>query len=184
MSEPILEPILRKLRFNKGVNLITHGSVVVDIGSGPYTPFLSLIKNKIKRGIGIDPLTKVNNSKNISVIKSSLEKKIPIEDCFSDYVSLFAVLEHLDHPQELLSESYRILKKDGKIILTTPTPFSKLLCEFFAYKLHLISDREVREHKRYFWKNDLVDLLKNAGYKNIQHNYFEFFFNNFVVAQK
>ena len=33
-----------------------------------------------------------------------------------------ALLEHLDSPEELLLNALDILKNDGKLIMTTPTP--------------------------------------------------------------
>ena len=61
-----------------------------------------------------------------------------------DYVITTEVLEHLDKPQELIDESYRLLKKGGKFILTTP------------YKDHVPS----REHVFEFDYKDVEKMLE------------------------
>jgi len=99
---------------------------------------------------------------------------------------MVAFLEHLDKPQLILGESFRILKKGGKLILTTPTPLAKSILEFLSFKLRLIDENEIRDHKNYFWPKDIQKMLEENGFegKNIKSNYFEFFLNGLVVAKK
>ena len=68
---------------------------------------------------------------------------------------MLAVLEHLDHPIEIVKEIERILKPKGKLILTVPSRNSKPVLEFLAYKL-----------------------------KIQKHRYFQFYMNNFCIASK
>ena len=50
-----------------------------------------------------------------------LEKdRLPIEDHSVDFVTLNSVIEHLYDPSNVLSESYRILKKEGLVFIRTP----------------------------------------------------------------
>jgi SAM-dependent methyltransferase len=55
--------------------------------------------------------------------------KLPLADESFDYVTSFQVLEHVPTPREYLTEAYRLLKRGGKLFLTTngswpyhPTP--------------------------------------------------------------
>jgi hypothetical protein len=67
-----------------------------------------------------------------------------------------------------------------------PSVWSKPLLEFFAYKLHIIDKVEIEDHKKYYKKDSLIESLELAGFskKNIKHQYFELYMNNFVLAQK
>lgn len=184
LSEPILEPLLRKLRFNKTLSHIRPNSVVVDIGCGHTPHLLNRLERYIKEGIGVDQLIADRTYGNIKLISKLLADKIPLRGGLADHVTLVAVLEHLEMPGPLLGESYRILKKGGTLILTTPTPLNKPLLEFLSFRLGLVSKREIAEHKTYFWKRELCQLVKVAGFRNIKHQYFELYLNNFLVAKK
>lgn len=184
MKEPILEPLLRHFRFRKILRHISPNSIVVDIGCGHTPHLLNRLERFIKEGTGLDQLVINGKKGKIKLVSSVLKRKIPIKSNYADHVTLIAVLEHLESPNELLKEAFRILKPGGKFLLTTPSHLNKPLLEFLAFKLNIVSPREIAEHKRYFWKSELVSVVKKAGFINIHHEYFEFFLNNFVVARK
>lgn len=184
MSEPLLEPLLRKLRFDKALACISPNSTIVDIGCGHTPHLLNRLERYIKEGIGVDQLIGDRSYNNIKLISKLLADKIPLKSNLADHVTLIAVLEHLEMPGPLLKEAYRILKKGGTLILTTPTPLNKPLLEFLSFRLGLVSRREVAEHKTYFWKKELLRLVRAAGFKNIKHQYFELYLNNFLVVEK
>lgn len=184
MAEPILEPILRRLRFEKVLGYITRGSYVVDIGCGHTPHLLNRLERYIKNGVGIDQLVDNVDRGKIRLISTLLADKLPVASNVADHVTLIAVLEHLDNPSATLRESYRVLKRKGTIIITTPTPLNKPILEFLSFRLGVVSTREIAEHKRYYWKKELIYQLRKAGFRDIRHRYFELFCNNFVVAYK
>lgn len=184
MSEPLLEPLLRKIRFDKVLKHIKPGSIVVDIGCGHTPHLLNRLEKYIRSGIGVDQFVQNSKVGNIKLISKQLSNKIPVKDRYADYVSLVAVLEHLEQPEVLLRESYRILKKGGTLLLTTPTPANKPILEFLSFKLNIVSQREIAEHKRYFWARELIQIAKTAGFRKITHEYFELYLNNFLMARK
>lgn len=182
--EPLLEPVARKVRFNKILKHISPNSVVVDIGCGHTAHLLNRLESYIKKGVGIDPLIKNQKKGNIRLTSCLLSNKIPLKSNYADFVTLSAVLEHLDDPTSILKEAHRILKKGGTILITVPTPVAKPIAEFLAFRLGLISVREIAEHKRYFWGSDLREMFKFAGFKQVRHEYFFLYWNNFVIAKK
>ena len=184
----ILDKIIAKFRYNVVDKYVLDDTSIVDIGCGQEGKFLLRHKNKIKKGYGFDFKIKDHKIDNISFINNSKFNKLPLDKESIDSVFLNAVLEHLTKPEELLLESLRILKKGGNIIMTTPTPMSKPVLEFLAYKLHIINEAEIREHVHYYSKKDIIDLVEklNKNYKVELEKYkkFEIGFNSVMVIKK
>ncbi|MCE1246083.1 MAG: class I SAM-dependent methyltransferase [Firmicutes bacterium] len=169
------------------MKLIPPDSVVCDIGCGPHGKLLFDAEDKIRAGYGFDNLVEDRNTEKITLKRFNLEKdRIPLEDETADAAVSLAVLEHLDNPLHVLKEIYRILKPGGILLLTTPTPAAKPVLEFLAYKAGLVSRREIDEHKHYFNKKELMEIMAEAGFskEKVKADTFQFGFNNRVVGYK
>lgn len=186
MVSSFLDKFFRRLRFAKVVRYIPKNSIVCDIGCSSDAFFLKNISGRIERGIGFDEEVENYRDSNLELRKIKIFREIPLEDERCDAVTMLAVLEHLTEPRLILSESWRILKPGGRLILTTPTPLAKSILEFLAFKLRLISQDEIKGHKNYFWPADVKKMLRESGFKNesIKSRYFEFFLNSLIVAGK
>jgi len=184
--DSLLDKFIRYLRFRKVIRYIPKDSVVCDIGCGENANFLKSIRASIKYGIGVDKDVRDHKNSKLELKKLKLSNKLPLNSGTCDVVTMLAVLEHLQNPQEILNESFRILKAGGKLILTTPTPLAKPILEFLAFKLHLINKKQISDHKNYFWPNDIKKMLVQAGFKeeNFKTSFFEFFLNSLIIAQK
>lgn len=189
-DEELLEPAARFFRFKKGLESIPKNKpvTIADLGCGPKVRFYHFAKKhgaKFKEYIGIDPLIQESpNTKDLKIVKSPLKKKISLPSNSVDYVVGFAFLEHIDYPEDMISESLRILKKNGKAIFTTPTFRAQKLLEFLAFKLGIISKREILEHRQYFNEQKLYDLVKNHDKTKVKHIYFEMGLNNLLIITK
>lgn len=181
-----LDVFIRYLRYRQMSRLIRSGAVLLDVGCGREGFLLHRMKEKIKHGYGIDKKIKDWKSGNITIIGFDFDSKAypPLPEGFADQATMLAVLEHVMYPEYTLASIYRSLKNGGEIILTTPTPLSKPILEFLAYRLRLIDEEEIRDHKHYFSKKELIALLQKIGFKNIRHNYFEWGVNQITIARK
>ena len=184
MKEELLEPILRKIRIGKIKKYVPKKCILCDIGCGFNAKFLLDISDYVSEGYGFDK--KIDNKwiNNIHIQNAEITGNIPLEDEFCDCVTLLAVLEHLNNSTKVLSECYRILKFGGILILTTPSPFSKPILEFLSFKLKIVSPVEIADHKHYYSKKELVKILRDIGFNNIDVHSFEFGLNNLAVAFK
>jgi 2-polyprenyl-3-methyl-5-hydroxy-6-metoxy-1,4-benzoquinol methylase len=182
-----LDKFIRSLRQGRITQYIKPGSIVVDLGCGFDGTFLESITQKINAGAGFDlEVKKSGLPKNISLKTANLNQTVKQASSSADVVTSLAVLEHLDKPESLLKESYRILKPGGVLLLTSPSQISKPLLEFLAFKLHIISEQEIRDHKLYFSPTLLREYLVKAGFKpkNIVIENFQFGLNIFSKAIK
>lgn len=79
--------------------------------------------------------------------------KIPVPDNSFDGVILAEVLEHIKEPKKVLAESYRILKPEGKLLITVP----------FLYHIHADPCDYGRYTEYYF-----QEVLQEIGFKKIR----------------
>ncbi len=181
-----LDKIFRWLRYKKVIKHIPKNSMVCDIGCGQKAHFLKEISSLIKSGIGFDDKVENYRDSKYELKKLKISEEIPLEKESCDAVTMIAVLEHLSDPQIILNESFRVLKKDGKLILTTPVPLAKPFLEFLAFRLRLINKDDIKDHKNYFCTAEIKKILVESGFReeNIKNYLFLFCFNNLIVAQK
>lgn len=80
-----------------------------------------------------------------------------------DCIVALAVLEHIPNAHELLKQFKSALKRDGRIVLTTPHPGADKIHTVGA-RLRLFS-REAREqHVRLYNRRALSDILAGTGF--------------------
>jgi ubiquinone/menaquinone biosynthesis C-methylase UbiE len=184
-TEPFLEPILRKMRLKRVVSHIPKNTVLLDVGCGTSSAFLKAISPDIKQGFGVDFKVDDTQFNNIKTTQLRLDNKLPFEDSTFDVVTMLAVLEHIEKEQEILREIYRVLVPGGKLIITVPSVWSQPVLEFMAYKLRLVSEAEIRDHKRYYNCEKLKKVLIEAnGFDDFNHQYFQMRMNNFCTVVK
>jgi ubiquinone/menaquinone biosynthesis C-methylase UbiE len=183
--EALLEPLLRQFRLRKISSCIPKNSILLDVGCGKNATFLKFISGNINYGIGVD--FKVNDSKfsNIQTTQLKFDSKLPFDDNSFSIVTMLAVLEHIENEEQVLKEVYRVLTPEGKLIITVPSVWSQPILEFLAYNLRIVSEDEIRDHKRYYNRDKLKEILINhVGFSQFNHKYFQFWMNNFCTVVK
>ena len=93
-------------------NYIFTDLSILDYGCGNM-PYRKLFLKKDIKYVGVD--FPENNQADLHI----KEGKIPAEDDSFDIVVSTQVLEHVEHVDEYLEECYRVLKKGGKLLLST-----------------------------------------------------------------
>lgn len=183
----ILDKLIAWMRLGRVVAHISQGDIVLDFGCGHQAYLLSHIQNKITKGIGIDyDVETAKIAPHIETRKFLFKDAIPFTDKSFTMVTMLAVIEHVEIVKvpKLFRELARVLKPGGKIILTTPTPFGKVILEFLAFNLNIISKEEVGDHKKYYDKMDLDNLAKNYGLTIESYKTFQMGGNSICVMKK
>lgn len=184
-KEPIFEKILRELRFRKIFKYIPDDSRLLDLGCGYGAELLNRTKNKLSVGVGLDiSVNSGASDEKIILIKHDLSDPLPFENDAFDIVASLANLEHLCDPANAMREIHRVLKPEGSLLLTAPSTFSKPVLEFLSFRLGLISEREIRDHKQYADRKTLVGYCEKIGFSSWKHKYFQLGMNNFLIARK
>jgi 2-polyprenyl-3-methyl-5-hydroxy-6-metoxy-1,4-benzoquinol methylase len=140
----------------------TYKAVLIDLYGDDFT------KNKIK-------FINYNNNFNKIDIQLKNEK--------FDIIILAAVIEHLDNPEAIIKYLKKFLNKNGYFLLTAPSIYSKTILEFMSFKLNLINADLVREHKKYYNKDEYIKLAKKTESNLINFKYFLFGMNTIAILK-
>lgn len=74
-----------------------------------------------------------------------------------DLITLWAVLEHVYYPREMLSEAHRLLKPGGKIVL--------LVTNIYSIPGRFMRHDDIPRHTTMFSKSTIKKMLKLTGFK-------------------
>lgn len=101
-------------------------------------------------------------------------KRLPYEDDTFDLITCTEVIEHIlpKHMELFLSELKRILKPDGKLLLTTPNDEDFSKNEVCCPECNTIFHKH--GHCNKFTVEDVNELMKNHGYRTIMCNATDF----------
>lgn len=151
---------IKTTRFKTALKSVKDGDKVLDIGCGVGV-FTQLVKNTYPNcdvtGVDIsDKAIEANklDNPNIAYYQGYIGR-LGAPDDFYDVVFCGETIEHLDDPIILFNEAYKMLKKGGKLVITTPR------------EEHIHSE----EHTWYFNQEDVDNLFIEAGFKDIKFEY-------------
>jgi len=140
---------------------------ILELGCTHGYIFSYLKEYKNKSGVdishaAIEHAKKINPLANFSVMDA---EKLAFEDEAFQLVLCIDMIEHVKNPEACIQEAYRILKKGGYVIITTPNPESysrkKKGLKWFAFQdpTH-ISIYEIKKWTELLEKNNFV--IENA----------------------
>jgi 2-polyprenyl-3-methyl-5-hydroxy-6-metoxy-1,4-benzoquinol methylase len=138
---------------------------LLDIGSGGGW----LLKNTSKHSITLVDLS----FKNLSAIRAECPQKgglfiisdaheLPFKNERFDVIIISEVLEHLNKPEIAIKSAFRILRKNGKIIITTP--YDEQIRYYLC--IHCNQKTPANAHLHSFNEKNLSDILDRIGIKN------------------
>lgn len=139
--------------------------VLVDAGCGNGLP---LLQADAVRKIGLD-LIPPKLVENIECIKCDVNA-IPLNDEICDCLMSLDVIEHIREDGRVISEFYRVLRRNGTLILTTPN-----VSQFMPYKVLriLFGLDTAKMHKLWqhakpgYRKDEVIALVEGQGFKVI-----------------
>lgn len=182
----IPQPIINKipyLKTNKEIRLSlalqnTTG-LLLDIGCGE-NDLVKKYKLQGGDGLGVD----VYDWGSVDMVVKDTAS-LPFENEKFDTITFIACLNHIPNRVEVLKEAKRILKKDGKIIITNLTPFISLIWHKWAYWDDDQHERGMEEGEVWGFKSKEIEkIFLDTGYYIFYKKKFSFFLNNYYIIKK
>jgi len=180
---PVLEYIIHLLtvRKRKRIERFRDHGRILDIGCGRGL-FLHIMQEDGWEVAGQEfSETSASYASNIYGIdvQTGALKDCEYDSESFDVVSINHVLEHLENPDEVITECYRILKKGG--LLVTAVPNIDSLQAYFGKRKWFQLDLPC--HLYHFSSKSLIDLLEKNSFKVEVARHFKFEYNPFGWLQ-
>lgn len=174
--------LIHEARYKKILGVIREIGVIgraLDVGCYPY--HLGAAMERMGFDVwGISSSHEPIHSKKIKICNIETDK-FPFESNSFDLVVCTEVLEHLPQsPAHALSESRRVTKPGGSLLVTTPNIARSinraklLLGKSVTYPLsHVLEDTNIyHRHNREYTLHELETLIEHAGWKITEASYF------------
>lgn len=134
---------------------------IMDIGCGDGLFFDALTEFGTPEGI--EPTPGMLSDRP----KPGLIYEVPLDDDFQparqyDLVLILDVVEHIDHDVNFLGNARRLLKPDGKMVITVP-----------AFNLIWTAHDDLNHHKRRYTKSMMRSVANRAGLRVRSMTYFD-----------
>lgn len=153
----------RRLQFEKIFEICkSHfsGKTLLDIGTGAGE-FLDVAQKNGYQSMGVEPsrwLANLAIQRNLNIVVGEIEN-LKSESIF-DIITLVDVIEHVNDPKKLISDSKKYLKFGGQILVITPdlsSLFARLLgSRWWHFRV---------AHVGYFNQTNLDLLMNSQGFK-------------------
>jgi SAM-dependent methyltransferase len=150
-------------RFEAVLELLRHEGVTClwDVGAGAGSMVGRLSQAGIDT-VAVEPLragAEASARLGVTSFCGTLQD-LHLPDACLPAVGMFDVLEHLEHPEELLKEAHRVLQPDGILVVTVP-----------ALKWLWGDEDDVTGHFRRYRKSSLDDTASAAAFRPLTSQY-------------
>lgn len=181
----IPQPIIRKipcllsnedLRFRAVLKYIN--GYLLDVGCGHNRLVRQLYKESRNRGIGVDvyPWEEVD-----TLVERS--DQLPFEDNTFDSVTLVGVINHIPYRADTLKEINRVIKPNGILLVTIPTPVVSAIWHKWAWWDFDQNERGMGEGEVWgFTKQEMAELFSNAGFTLVKLEKFMWRMNRLYIG--
>lgn len=169
----LLEGVLARRRARRIASLLGSmaGKSILDIGCGGHLYLLRYTDARLVMGI----------RDNAEVTLSRFRP------CTLDAITMAATLEHFapDALPSLLRRLYGLLRRGGRLIITTPPAWTVGLLQTMA-RHRLVSPVEIADHKGQYAPAAVWQMLRDAGFSGaaIDWSYYDLWTNSWFMATK
>ncbi len=170
---------------HKSIEFITNhlkkSDKILEAGCGPGKIVFKLLDLGYSNTIGLDfsnelisfcqnysKESKLGSKKNF---KTGDIKNIPFKDNSFDIYLSFGVIEHFlaKDQKKIIKEAHRILKKNGKVIITVPNSYSpNVIQRFIISKLKKLLLNEEMVYQKNISTKKIKKMFENEGFKTIE----------------
>jgi SAM-dependent methyltransferase len=157
---------LSKRKVSRAVG-ITSDKNILDLGCGFDLGISIQFQENAGKIYAVDLLVDsslLSSFSNIEIIEGYIPEvltKLPMNEI--DIIIANNILEHLNEPKDVLRILHSRARKDFTFYYNVPSWLGRYALEFAAFRLKRAPREEMVDHKRYYGKKDLWQLLVDAG---------------------
>lgn len=141
-----------------------EGEKLLDVGCATGI-FLDFCSQKGFQTFGVELSEEaIKKANKIHKIHCGTLEDAKFQDSYFDIVTMFDIIEHVLNPDQTIKEVYRILKKDGLLVISTPD-ISSWHAKIMGKKWGLITPLE---HLSYYSPKTITLELEKNNFKVIQ----------------
>ncbi len=117
---------------------LCHSSVVLDAGCGSGRAASHDLRMGNRVILGIDMDNEIAKNRSIDHAARGTLEMLPLKDNSVDLILCRYVLEHVERPNNIFSEFYRVLRVKGEIVLLTPNlwHYVTLVSRLASWRVH------------------------------------------------
>jgi len=187
-----LAPLLSKYLADARLSRISRfvGAEILDAGCG-HGELLDYLSSNTRRVVLLDRSSERQREVERRIVRAEVSAKFVIADIDHgeirldeapfDTVVMAALLEHLNFPQTALQNIRKMMKKDARLLLTTPSPLGGRL-HGAASRISLVYAEAAAEHVSFYSHDTLRVLLESNGFCIERYERFLLGLNQLVVA--
>jgi 2-polyprenyl-3-methyl-5-hydroxy-6-metoxy-1,4-benzoquinol methylase len=174
--------ILQRWRIRMAARHLPQGAHVLDIGCCDGALF-SVLQARIASGVGVDSDSVPEDSGRFRFIRGRAPDDLPSGETF-DAITMLAVLEHIpaDAQRSLAGDCWVLLKNNGRVICTVPSPKVDSLIRL-GKRLRILDG--MQEHEHYgFEPSHTVSMFVDRGFTLRSASRFQLGLNHLFVFEK
>ncbi len=176
------------VRYKRVAEYFNQSGKLLDVGCrhGLFRNFL----NKDIQYYGVDFIEEYKKFVPNFIYCDIAKNPLPIEDSFFDFIYLGEILEHISNFFFVFEEMYRVLKKNGLLVLTVPNNFNLAqaigIIRYRRYKRKNLDISKIVNsdtHIHSFYEPDLLKISQMIGFKPYDCDRFYNFFGKFKLPE-
>ena len=187
---PFLSGYLTRARLSRIQRYL--GKRVLDVGCG-YGELLEFLSPEVESVVLLDRSPERRDRLQTRIAKARISAEFVLGDIEKsntnliagsfDTVVMAALLEHLKSPTVALATIHKLLRGNGRLLITTPTPLG---CRPHGVGSHLglTHPEAAQEHEQFYDFDSLERMTKDAGFTLEHYERFLLGLNQLVVAGK
>jgi len=149
---------------------------LLDMGAGRNT----LVKRYPGEGVGVEVYDWGGEALIVDDTSS-----LPFADGEFDTVTFLACINHIPYRLEVLREVYRVLKDDGKVLITMINPVLGWVGHEVIWWYSEDKERGMEPGEVFgMWTKEIWELCREAGFEPVKHRRFVYGLNNLYIAKK
>jgi SAM-dependent methyltransferase len=160
---------------------VRPGDRLLDIGCHEGR-FIENVRGRVALAVGIDPLARPTTDGHVTIVRGVVPGDPCLASASFDCIVMLATLEHVDDPEAVARECFRLLGSRGRVVLTVPHALAHHLVSGLV-RVGLLDGMGLDPVSGFDF-DGIEDLFRRAGFRLLLQRTFELGLNRFYLFEK